>query len=438
MSRRATGTIIEPSEKRTSWALRFSAYGKRRFITLGTEAEGWDRKRAEEELAFILAKVKRGEWQPEERPVLEEPEEEITFHEFASRWFEIKRPKVSDRTAEDYRWALELHLLPFFKDYILKGITPLTVEEFSSRKMKQGRLAPQTINKLLIRLSMILNDAVAWGELERNPAQNGRGKLKVKKKSLPIVEPEQLPALLEAAGELRTMRGYRPENLTSDEFASEYRPIAKPLIATLALAGPRIGEALALTWGDLSLGAGVLRIADSKTQAGIREIDLSRALAEILSGLRDQRIAEGKPVRMKDPIFGSFNPGRKDRSKPAKLERHNVLNRILRPAIVGANLKLAELGIEPIGHVTNHGLRKTFATIRSAAGDDLLQVMEQTGHEDPSTTIKWYARAVKRREKLSGATLEAFDRGIQLAAIGSNAAEPESSSGAEKVRISAL
>lgn len=437
MSRKATGTIIEPTGKRGSWALRFSAYGKRRFVTLGTGEEGWNRGRAEEELAFILAKVKRGEWNPQEKPVIKEEGDELTFHEFASRWFNLKKPKISERTQEDYLWALELHLLPFFKDYTLEEITPLMIEEFSSVKMEEGRLAPQTINQLLVRLSMILNDAVAWDELSKNPAQNGRGKLKVKKKTLPIVEPEQLPALLEAAGELRVMRGYQPKNLSSDGFASQYRPIAKPLIATLALAGPRIGEALALTWGDVSFGAGVLRITDSKTEAGIREVDLSRALAEILSDLRDQRIARGKPVRMKDPIFGSLNSGRKDQSGPSPLDRRNVLNRILRPAIIGANLKLARLGIEPIGNVTNHGLRRTFATIRAAAGDDLLQVMEQTGHEDPKTTMKYYARATKRREKLSGATLEAFDEGIQLALIGSKAPEGDAEPIEQRVRISA-
>jgi hypothetical protein len=35
MARKATGQVIEPTGKQRSWALRFRAYGKRRFLALG-------------------------------------------------------------------------------------------------------------------------------------------------------------------------------------------------------------------------------------------------------------------------------------------------------------------------------------------------------------------------------------------------------------------
>ena len=35
MARRATGQVVEPKDGR-AWAIRFRAYGKRRFVTLGT------------------------------------------------------------------------------------------------------------------------------------------------------------------------------------------------------------------------------------------------------------------------------------------------------------------------------------------------------------------------------------------------------------------
>ena len=71
-----------------TFALRFRAYGKRRYITLGTADEGWTRAKAEEELANVLADVRRGIWKPPEASASTVGEkEEPTFHEFASEWF---------------------------------------------------------------------------------------------------------------------------------------------------------------------------------------------------------------------------------------------------------------------------------------------------------------------------------------------------------------
>ena len=65
MPRKATGQVVEPSDGR-SWAIRFRAYGKRRYVALGTAEEGWDRRRAETELRHVLADVERGIWRPYE------------------------------------------------------------------------------------------------------------------------------------------------------------------------------------------------------------------------------------------------------------------------------------------------------------------------------------------------------------------------------------
>lgn len=67
MPRRASGQVIEPSDGR-AWAIRFRAYGKRRYVTLGTAEDGWNRRRAEGELRHVLADVERGIWRPYEPP----------------------------------------------------------------------------------------------------------------------------------------------------------------------------------------------------------------------------------------------------------------------------------------------------------------------------------------------------------------------------------
>src|SRR6266540_3996716 len=91
MARSPTGQIIERRGKSgTVYALRFRAYGRREYVTLGGSKDGWTRKTAEEELDRTLAAVKLGVWQPPKPLPVHEPKADPTFHEFASEWLEMR------------------------------------------------------------------------------------------------------------------------------------------------------------------------------------------------------------------------------------------------------------------------------------------------------------------------------------------------------------
>ena len=125
MGRRSTGHVVET--KRVCgrvYALRFRAYGKRQFVTLGTAEQGWSRQRAELELQNVLADVRRGIWRPmASAPEPAEPQVEPTFHEFASEWFAAHLPACSANTVADYTWQLTDHLLPCFAHHRLSDIS---------------------------------------------------------------------------------------------------------------------------------------------------------------------------------------------------------------------------------------------------------------------------------------------------------------------------
>ena len=125
MSRKPTGQGLELRRKngRRVFALRFRALGQRQYQTL---PDGTTRQKAEQELANLLADVRRGIWRPlaseADRGAAEE--EDPTLHAFASAWLATrKQDGLSPRTIEDYEWALSYHLLPFFKDHQLSRIT---------------------------------------------------------------------------------------------------------------------------------------------------------------------------------------------------------------------------------------------------------------------------------------------------------------------------
>lgn len=393
MARKATGSVIEPKDGR-GWAIRFRAYGKRRSITLGHSEDGWNRPKAEEALRHVLADVERGVWQPHRPPAVEEPAEVPTFHEFASEWMAARRPELRPRTIKDYEWALSYHLLPFFKDHRLSAITVEDVDRYRQAKVREGKLAAAQINKSLKRLSQILDLAVDYDYLPSNPAASKGGRRRVKE-STPNrtwVHPEQLLALLDAAP-----KGHRA------------------ILATLAGAGLRVGELCALDWRDLDLSTGTLVVQESKTPAGRREIDLPSGLVTELWNLAATS-ARNAPD---DPVF----VGRRGtRQTPDNVGRR------LKSAIGKANIRLEAAGIAPISDgVSPHSLRRTYASLRFACGDDPVYVAEQGGWADPSFPIKVYAKAVRRRDRLSGTHREAFDAALDWAAMGSGAVEGPSS-----------
>jgi transcriptional regulator with XRE-family HTH domain len=90
---------------------------------------------------------------------------------------------------------------------------------------------------------------------------------------------------------------------------------------------------------------------------------------------------------------------------------------------VAAVAKLADALVSP------HSLRRTYASLRYACGDDPVYVAEQGGWADPAFPIKVYAKAVRRRERLSGTHREAFDAALDWAAMGGETeADPAQSS----------
>jgi integrase len=389
MARRATGQVVEPKDGR-GWAIRFRAYGKRRYVTLGLRSNGWTRERAEAELRHVLADVERGIWQPYSPKPVEAPAEAPTFHEFASDWLEARRPELRPRTIKDYQWALSYHLLPFFKDHRLSEITVAEVDRYKLAKVRDGHLAPPQINKSLKRLSQILDVAVDYDHLPSNPAASRGGRRRVKEPPprRTWVEPEQLLALLDAAPKRH-----------------------RPVLATLAGAGLRVGELCALDWRDLDLATGTLAVRESKTAAGRREVDLPSGLVAELRTLA----AASSSTERDSPVFVGR---RRTRQTPDNVGRR------LKSAIEKANVRLEEVGIAPIsGRVSPHSLRRTYASLRYACGDDPVYVAEQGGWSDPSFPIKVYAKAVRRRDRLSGAHREAFDAALHWAAMGSGAAD---------------
>ena len=322
MARKATGQVLEKKRNggRRVFALRFRAYGKRHYLTL---PDGTTRDQASIELENVLADVRRGIWRPPELAPEVELKEEPTFHQFSSEWLTAREQGLRPSTVRLYKYQLTYHLLPFFSKHRLSEITVEEVDRYRAAKVRERergvtRLSNGSINKTIGRLAQVLEVAVEYGYIDRNPAIGRRRRLKAAKPSSKWLEPDQVAPLLKAAGDL------------DGEARCDDTRSRRPLLAVLVLAGLRVGEALALHWRDVDLAAGRLRVEGAKTDAGVMVVDLSPDLRDYLAAYKaGSRFADAD-----DLVF----PTREGRPQNS----NNVRNRTLRGAIERANERLAK------------------------------------------------------------------------------------------------
>ncbi len=407
-----TGHIIRrPSG---TWALRFRAYGQRRYVTLGTSSEGWTRRTAHTELQNILADVRRGIWCPVEPEPARPRQIDRVFGEFAAKWFEASRYEWQPSTVCDYEWQLRGHLLPFFGNHRLSQITIAEVDRYRGEKVRESAsraealaewhtrveetqdparrrevarerplrpLGAVSINKTITRLGQILEVALEYGLIDRNTARGKRRRLKVSKPCpVWLDRAEHVEALLDAASELD--QHARVKGGHDQKGGLVYR---RALLATFVLAGLRIGEMTALLWRDVDLSENRITVRESKTDAGSRQIDLLPALRDELTAYKAQApdIAHGAFV------FPS--------AKGTRMTQENIRSRVLRKAVEQANEKLIGAGDVPLPEgLTPHKLRHTFASILVALGVDPGSVMDQLGHTDPGFTLRVYRHGMRR------------------------------------------
>lgn len=401
--RRVARNVVERFFEESVFALRFTAYGERQYVTLGTRAEGWDDRRAIEERDNVLADVRRGIWVPPDRNRAREdkrrhddttPTTAPTFSSFARDRLAGREGDVSPRMTEHEEWALELHLEPYFAHTPVDEIDTEMVDDYRRHKVAQSRqraeaikrgkpmrnrrndvlrpLAATTINKTIDELQAILGLAVEYRHMTENPAAGRRRRLtEPPRRPIHLDTANAIQAMLDAAAELDSLPRYR----TSDRY---------PIVATLIFGGPRANELCELRWRDLDLALRRFE-AGSKTQAGMREIDLLPILHDALT----RHKAASRHTQPDDLIFPTNTGGQRDKD--------NLRNRVLARVIQRADELLIERDQRPLPKgLTPHKLRHTFASVLVACGTDPSTVMYQLGHTDPKFTLRVYTHMMNR------------------------------------------
>lgn len=290
-----------------------------------------------------------------------------TLAELVAEWWPIATARLAGGTVSTYRSGLERHILPALGATRLEAITARGLQRHVDALLAAGR-SRASVGHAVQALRRVLDQAVAWDMIARNPARH---------------------VVLPPYERIHDKRALTVEELARLLVAADADPEHGCLIRLLATTGLRISEALALTWSDVDLTSGVLRvtahaaldagrawvrIGGSKTDAGSRALLLppsTLASLKLHQGAQAVRRAQAGEAWTPDDIGIIFDTG--DGSMRDRQTLRHALARLCRAAGV------------PV--ITPHELRHTHSTHAALFDAELKILGRRLGHAAVETTL---------------------------------------------------
>jgi integrase len=387
-----TGCLFKRGKRRKVWVARWredvllegGQLGRlQRSVVLGTVADLPTKRHALTKLEEQLRPVNQGTGRPEAS---------MRFGAFAeSQWSALVLPTLKLSTQHGYKNVLAKHVLPYWRDWRLRDIGKLDVQQFVADKFRQ-QAGWQTVRNAWTLLSGILETAVEYGYLTMNPARGVK---------FPPQKLREAPAMI-----------------AGDDFTRLLKEVDEPyrmMIGLIAATGLRIGELLGLRWRALDLEVGTLNVRESvyegkaqqpKTQKARRTIPLGPHAIALLKGHRDRATRKSAD----DLVFPNKS------GEP--LRESKLLERVLQPAAERAGL----------GRVTWHQFRHIHSSLLNDLRVPVKIAQEQLGHASISTTLNIYTHVVDASHR---AAIEQVER--QLFPTVPKSQKPDTPSGALSV-----
>jgi integrase len=179
----------------------------------------------------------------------------------------------------------------------------------------------------------------------------------------------------------------------------------RAIVATLGSSGLRVSELCDIRIRELRLDAATgahFRIPDAKSEAGIREVQVSPDLVEELVSHLDKLRRAGRSADPDAFLFPNLRGGRMSRQRAVE---------IVGEAAVLATERQTVRGLPALPNTTPHTLRRTYITIALLANRfDVLWVMNQVGHADSKMTMDVYAQLQQRVDRQHGHAFDALVR----------------------------
>ena len=304
--------------------------GERHRETVGTKKE------AQAEERRILAEIQAGTWGLEKA--------DIRFDELLDDYFEYTELNRAKSTHRNDKYRIEKNLLPYFREYTIRNISPGLIEKYKRLRVDQGA-SHNTVNHELAKLSHILKMAMIKGYVDRNVVALVE-KFKLPEKTPRYLTESEIDKLLDVA-------------------QGEY---IYPILVTALHTGMRKSELFNLKWRDVDFEQGTVTIQSGDDwhtkNYRSRTIEMTTVLYKTM--LQQRRLHMELGVRV-DYVF------------TYREHRIKYMDATLKKVVKRAELK----------NVTLHSLRHTFASHLVMGGVSLREVQELMGHRSYETTLQY-------------------------------------------------
>lgn len=310
--------------------------------------------------------------------------ERMTVQAYLEQWLASERSSLDYTSARNYEIWIRRRIAPHIGKIPLAKLTPFQLNQMYAILLAQG-YARSTVRLTHTLLKQALNRAVKLEVLARNVALSATAP-KAEPTTIVFLSREEAKRFLDAA------KGTRLEAMW-----------------TLALStGMRLGELLALEWGDLDVRRRTLTISKSlsrrprkhggltvknpKTSYSKRTIHLTATVIESLKRHKvrqsAERLAAGPLWIDHDVVFANEVGG-------------HLVDACVRRDVFAPILKKAELP-----HMRPHDLRHTAATLLLEDGVNILTVSKMLGHSSVAFTLQLYGHVTAYMEQSASQAME--------------------------------
>lgn len=284
---------------------------------------------------------------------------DITFESLYEKYLKFKENRIRPTTLANQRNAIELHILPHFKDKIVSEITPADIVEWQNIILAKG-FTPSHTRLINMFLKMIFKYAVDYLGLSQSPVKSQI--CKSEKGKIDFWTPEEY-------------------KIFSDHIRDKIELYTA--FEILFYTGIRKGELMALTLGDVDFGQKTISINKTlvciggaystqppKTRKGNRII-------EVPDFLLDEIRAYVSRLYKPDP-------------------EHRLFNRSLAWLGEAIDRTCSKIDLKPI---RVHDIRHSHASMLIDLGANPLMIAERLGHEDVKMTMNTYSHLFKSHQK---------------------------------------
>jgi len=255
----------------------------------------------------------------------------------AKTWLDIGT--ISLKPSSVFRREMALCAVASHFNGTVRSITTAQIEQWAAKRSRE--VAARTFNMELESLSLVMQYAVREGMILDNPAA-GVQRMKLRHPKILIPGKDQFSKIL-------------------DSLRNEPRSVESAyLVEFLGYSGCRLGEAVALTWGDVDFNKGTLTVSGGEQGTKNREfrtVPLFPALRRLLQDLRAN--LDHEPSHS-GKVF----------------------------LILGARTSLSSASTElEFPHFTYHSLRHFFCSNAIEAGIDFKVIASWLGHKDGGVLV---------------------------------------------------